>query len=268
MNKLKKNKSIKELYLDRNSISNNDTYYISKIINFTNIKYLYFHKNNISNFNDFLRILYRTKIIKDKNSKNIIKNERTSLINIDMSNSQCFSINKKNIILLIKIIQKTTLSCLDISHILFGGDPDKFQKNQENIKYIKTVETLKQLIINNKDKYDKINRQININSGYFKKYKDHENEEIFEFLNEKIISIISNKNSLFPLFLKENAKNIIKDEKNKYYIIEKIYKIKKEYNITLNKIEQKLVNYMMYKRAEKNLIQLKEELKNKKLIII
>ena len=266
-NKLKKNKSLIKLYLNRNYIIDNKIFDISKIISNTNIEHLYLHKNDIYKFNNYLRIIYRTKLLKDKNGKNIVSNEESFLTNLDMSKNNNILINSKHIKLLTKIIKETTLNSLDISHILYGEFPNKYKINKKNLEYRTYVEELKKMLINDKNKYIKIIKQIKYNKDNNKKYIDYENKNIFEDLNEKIYPIINNKNSLFPLFLKENAKKIINDEKNKY-IIEKIYKNNKEDDITINKIEDKLVNYMIFKRNEKNINKLEEELKRKKLIII
>ena len=206
-------------------------------------------------------------MLKDKNGKNIVNNEESFLTNLDMSKNNNILINSKHIKLLINIIKETTLNSLDISQTLYGTEPNKFKINKKNLEYRTYVEELKKMLINDKNKYIKIIKQIKSNKDNNKRYVDYENKNIFEDLNEKIYPIINNKNSLFPLFLKENAKKIINDEKNKY-IIEKIYKNNKEDDITINKIEDKLVNYMIFKRNEKNIIQLEEKLKGEKLIVI
>ena len=63
LKKLKKNKSLTEIYLNRNDIWNGDIDDILKIINNTGIKYLYLYKIRITDFNKLLNILYRTKLI-------------------------------------------------------------------------------------------------------------------------------------------------------------------------------------------------------------
>ena len=74
---LMKNKSLDHIYLHRNYILNEDIKNIEKVISNSYIQNLYLYKNKINNFNNCLKILYRTKLIKDKNEENyiIIKNE-------------------------------------------------------------------------------------------------------------------------------------------------------------------------------------------------
>ena len=64
-----------------------------KIISLSNIRTLYLPKNQFSNFNNFLRILFRTKIIKNRavGVGNIIINEDTTLINLDLSTNEFFN---------------------------------------------------------------------------------------------------------------------------------------------------------------------------------
>ena len=264
--KLKKNKSLTELNLSKNDIADNDVRNILKIISNSYIRSLYLFKNKISNFSNYLRIFYRTKIIKDKNEKLSIAN-KSFLINLDMSNNNCNFKNANHIILLINIIKETSLDCLDISHILYGNNPEQLSKTKENAKYRQNVEELKKILINDKNNYFEIIREIINNKTDIKELDEFENEVIFSHLNSKISSIINDENSIFPVFIRENAKKLIDDENN-IYLREKIF-INNIYNERLaNEIEQKLVNYMIVKKAKKNLISLEEEKKKKKLIII
>jgi len=174
--KLKKNKSLIKLYLNNNNISDNKIYDISKIISNTNIEHLYLHKNDIYNFNNYLRIIYRTKLLKDKNGKNIVNNEESFLTNLDMSKNNNILINSKHIKLLINIIKETTLNSLDISQILYGTEPNKFKINKKNLEYRTYVEELKKMLINDKNKYIKIIKQIKYNKDNNKRYVDYENK--------------------------------------------------------------------------------------------
>ena len=66
----------------------------------------------------------------------IIKKKKNSLlINLDISNNNCFWKNTKQIKILSKIIKNTSLECLDIAHILYGINPDSMKFKKENIKY-------------------------------------------------------------------------------------------------------------------------------------
>ena len=266
LKKLKNNKSLKELNLTKNNIVDNDLQNISKIISNSYIRNLYLFKNKISNFSSYLRMFYRTKIIKDKNEKsNIIK--KPLVMNLDISNNECNFKNAKHIILLINIVKETSLDCLDISHTLLGHNPEQISKTKENAKYRQLVEELKEYLLNDKSHYFEIIKEILNNKADINELYEFENEVIFRHLNNKISLIINDENSNFPVFIRENVKKLIDDEEN-IYLRDKIF-INNKYNeILANEIEQKLVNYIIVKKANKNLKSLEEEKRKKKLIII
>ena len=267
LKKCKNNKSLIEVYLSNNDeISDNDVNDISKILSNSYINYLNLSKNKIYNFDNFLRIIYRTKIIKEKNEKNNIVMKESFLINLDMSFNNTFK-NPKQIILLSKIIQNTTLECLDVSRILFGSNPSLMSDKKEKIKYKEKVEELKEILIKDKNKYLEINEEILENEADIKEFDNNEDSIFFENLNDYISLIINDENADSPVFLRENAKKIINDEKNTF-IREKICSKNKINEIKANEIEQKLVNYMIVKKAKENIINLEKEKKNKKLILI
>ena len=114
LKKLKKNKSMTEIYFNRSNLANNDSDDLMRIMSNTNIEYLYLYKNRLNDFDDCLRMLYRTKLvltdeeekkIKNKNSKEEEKKDKkyimdSCLYNIDLSifprstKIQCSKINK------------------------------------------------------------------------------------------------------------------------------------------------------------------------------
>ena len=59
--KLKKNKSLTEIYLNECQLGNTNSEKIMRVISSTNIENLSLYKNQINNFDDCLKILYRTK---------------------------------------------------------------------------------------------------------------------------------------------------------------------------------------------------------------
>lgn len=69
LKKLKNNKSLAQIHLNKDDIYNFSVEDILRIISNTNIRYLYLFKNRFDNFNDFLKIIYRTKIIDKKRWK-------------------------------------------------------------------------------------------------------------------------------------------------------------------------------------------------------
>ena len=152
MKKIKNNKSLKELYLNKTEIGNNDINNIMKIISNTSINYLYLNKNKIISFNDFLKIIYKTKLIKHVKDKDDIITEKPFLINLDMSHNDMISRNKNDIILFKKLINETTLKCLDISRILYGVDPTKNKIIAGN-KYINAINDLKNDLEKDKNEY-------------------------------------------------------------------------------------------------------------------
>jgi hypothetical protein len=96
LKKLKKNKSLTDLYMSDNNIKNNDVDSINRVISNTNIQNLYLYENNITDCNEFLKIIYRTKLIKDDNNTDMIKT-KSILINFDLSKNIVSIKNSKHI---------------------------------------------------------------------------------------------------------------------------------------------------------------------------
>jgi hypothetical protein len=120
--KLKKNKSLTEIYFNKSNLGNSDSENIMRFISYTNIENIYLFKNNFSDFNKCLRMLYRTKLITTKEEEDIRKNkslhEDSSFYNLDLSNNEFLNKNKAKVKLLDKIIEQSNLYCIDLSHIL------------------------------------------------------------------------------------------------------------------------------------------------------
>ena len=110
------------------------------------------------------------------------------------------------------------------------------------------MEEIRKYLEDDKKKYAKTLREIRINTVDINRNKYLENDEdISKNLNEEQINnIISNENSIYPLFLRQEAEKLNKGKE----------------------FEDKLVNYLILKRSEKKLVQLEEIRRNKKLIII
>ena len=247
LKKLKKNKSLTEIYLTKIGIGNSETNDITRIISNTKIRYLYLNKNKITNNNDFLRILFRTKFIIEKNVFYDNKDE-PFLMNLDLSNNELFPRNCSHLILLKNFMKETTLSCLDISHILYGPNPDNKISISENLNYCKKMEEIKKYLEDDKKRYIKTFKEIRINKVDINRNKYLENDQDISknVEKEQIYKIISNGNSIYPIFLKQEAKKFNKGKE----------------------FEDKLVKYLMLKRSEKKLVELEKIRKNKKLIII
>ena len=259
LKKLKKNKSLDEIYLNKNDIWNGDVDDILRIINVTEIKYLYLYRIKITDFNKLLAIINRAKFIGNKDDENKINLDELFLTNLDLSNNDFSIKNQKHIELLIKLIEKTNLNCLDISHILYGENPYKFQKIDKNLDYRKKVEELKKILEDNKNKYIKNARYLR-NNKVDKKYNENlKDEKILKHFDDEINNILTNDRAKHPVFLRKEAERILKNEKN-----EEIIKNKEEFN----KVRENIINYMIYKRAERDINKLEKEVKKKKLILI
>ena len=310
LKKIKKNKSLVEINFNKNNYSNDDVDDFNRIINTTNINHLNISKNRITNFNQCIRIAYRTKLINDKkdiitenkndnkieesnsqeqsnmdrdekeaninqqNNQNIIIGNSGMLFNLDLSNNEGWGINDKEINLIYKIINETTLSCLDLSHILYGPNPDKIDKEKIKESYKNAIEKIKKLLEQNKNKYkiiygDKISKTVDI-----KHYENLEKEELIQKINEKFDDDINEKINdnlaQFPVFLKEAAIEIM----NKIKQNENCSDIRDMLNTNSNKDSKdkefliKLEQYMTLKKAQKDLADINQKLDDKKLIII
>ena len=254
LKKLKRNNSITEIYLGQTLIYNNNTDEIIRIISNAQIKNLYLNKVKINSFNELIRIIYRTKIIKSKYDVNINKNE-SSLINLDLSDNEIYFKAPIYIKLLIEVLENNTIRCLDISHILYGLNVKKYNKNLKNNKYINEVEKLIKLLEEKKRINNKKMKEINKYKVEIERNKNLEKEEIFNELD--LDKIIKNNNAKYPLFLRKEANKIIKD---KFKDINDLNKRKE--------IETKLILFMILKKAKYDLSILEHEIKDKKLIII
>ena len=280
LNMLKKNKSLIEIYFNKNNYSNEDVNDINKIISNTNIKQLYLSKNRITDFNQSIRIIYRTKLINDKKLELNIKEEKKKeenillgnngmLINLDLSSNESWFLNKNQLNLITKILQQMTLSCLDIAHIIYGANPDKINKEKIKDSFKDSVENIKKYLEDNKKKYkrfisEKISCKVDI-----KKYEYLEKNELIQKINEIFSDIINDtinsKSAIYPVFLKEQAYKIIKEINQN----EKYEDIRNEIDSKDNKtFVDTIVNFMTLKRDKKKLIDINQKFKEKKLIII
>ena len=252
--KLKKNNSITEIYLSKTLVDNNDIDEILRIISNAKIRYLYLNGVKIKNFIELLRIIYRTKIIKEKNDEYININE-SFLFNLDLSNNDVYFRTPNYIKLLTKVIENSSIQCLDFCHIIYGNNPGRFDKEKANKKYINEVENLTKLLEDKKNKYIQNMSDINKRKVDIERNKSLEEEEKFKEL--ELDEIIKDDRAKFPLFLRQNANEIIK---NKFNDINDLNK-KKE-------IAGKLIQYMTLKKSRYDLVRLEKKVEDHKLIII
>ena len=253
LKKLKKNKSLTEIYLNSSEIGNNQSDEIMKIISNTGIAHLYIDKNKFTNFNELLKILYRTKIIED-NKFDISKVDTSFLINLNTCKSDIIIKNKYHIQLFTKFIKQTTLKCIDISKILYGPFPDKDDDRKKNTEYKSNIENLKNILEKDKKDYLEAMKFIDINKVDINSLKDLEKEEILRQFDDEIPKIIENKKSIFPIFLIKKAKNLIGKLFTNYE--------------NKDELATKLVDYIKFRRIEKEILEKEKITKLKKLIII
>ena len=260
LNKLKKNKNLREAHLNRNDIYSHDAYDLMKVINNTNIRHLYLYKNKISNINEFIRLIYRTKIVKDEKERiYCIIADESYLTNLDLSNNELYLKNNIHIKLIIKLIKETSLNCLELSHIFYGANPDKRRLQNDNLNYRKSVDELKKKLEENKNLYYKVIKDIRVNTVDRDRNKNLEEEEKLKSIKKEDIStVLDNEKAKYPVFIKKECKKLA----NKYFPDD--MKDKEQSKEIRNKIE----NYLVLKRAEKNIKELEELEKAHKLVII
>ena len=284
LKKLKKNTSLEEINFIKGDYGNLDTKDINKIISFTNLKHIYLSRNRINNFNNCIRIIYRTKLInennvsKNENQNGIEKNENIiignipKLINLDLSNNEAFNLNKVQVNLIDNIIKETTLKCLDLSHILFGPNPEKTLQSESYQKHVKNIkDSLKQ----KKNFYkaifsDNYSKKIDINNLQYL-----ESDETINKIKSKyeilINKAIDDENAIYFPFLIENAKEIIdkiseNKEEEKYIINNAVLENGK--NSDNSQLIIKLAKYMKLKLFERVVNNNDKKLDKKKLILL
>jgi hypothetical protein len=263
LKKLKKNKSLTEIYFNKCNLANRDADNIMRIMSNSNIEYLYLYKNKFTDFDDCLKILYRTKLVlsKEEKSNNIIRGNST-LYNLDLSNNDYFIKNIDQVKLIEKIIDESTLFCIDLSHILYGNDPNKILNSNERNKYQEYVLEFKKSLDEKQKEYINTVEEINSYEVDVKKLNEFKKEEFYDQIEDEIEDIIKDEKSKYPIFFKEQAKKIIIENRE-------FFDKNKEYNNNnLKEIEKNLVDYLSLRRSKEYLLSLKEKKKVKKLIII
>ena len=267
--KLKKNKSLTEIYFNKSNLGNSDSENIMRFISYTNIENIYLFKNNFSDFNKCLRMLYRTKLITTKEEEDIRKNkslhEDSSFYNLDLSNNEFLNKNKAKVKLLDKIIEQSNLYCIDLSHILYGNNLRRKNNNPYNKnEYDNSIDTLVNRLNKEQKEYEATLVKIHCNKVDIEKFQNYNfNTKPFsEDIEKEVSEIIKDKNSEFHIFLKESAKKIIIKNKN-YFDPNNTLKDKEYKNL-----EQKLENYMIWKKSKIKLKELTKLKKEKKLVLI
>ena len=121
------------------------------------------------------------------------------------------------------------------------------------------MEELKKILEENREKYIKNVSDLRKNKVDKKHKENLKDEKALKQYDDEIYNIIANDKAKHPLFLRKEARRILNNEKNK-----EIRKNEKEFE----KVEENLINYMIYKRSERDINKLEKKVKKKKLILI
>ena len=214
-NAIKKNNSLKKLYLGRNYIGNSSTDSIGKIISRFNesLEVLYLNQNEIRNNDNLLRIASRTKIIysEEENKTKVIidLSENEILKNLDISKNGVNIRNRNQVLLLKNLLNVTYLSCLDFSVIL------KIYEQGQQLE--KTFEKYKKEVDIFEKDLSRIKEQRNTLLGYIEELKIIQNkyEDKFEqyIYNEDLKYILEETikgSNIFVVY--EDIDNLISNE--------------------------------------------------------
>ena len=254
-NALKKNKSLKEIYLYDCGISSDKVDEINKIISNSNLECLYINGNPIYDFNQYISILYRNSLVKFEKEKKrddyFIDNP--CLFNLNLNETDCFNRNSDKIILIKEGIDRTNLTLLDLTSVFQGFKYKSLYTKEYYYELQMIIEDLKE----KQDDYINALKNIFENDILVKEY-ENKLENIFrdEFKD-----------------LESNVKKIIKDpnSKNYFFIRRKSEELK---NTSINNSEteknnrvEKLINYFRY-RIAKNIIEENTKTRDKKKMIL
>ena len=256
---LKKNRSLKEIYLYGCGIKNDSADNIDRIISNSNLESLYLYVNKIHDFNQYIRIIYRNILIKteeEEKNENIIC-DFPCLYNLNMNEADCYNRNSEKIKLFREGIKKTNLSILDLTSMLYGFEI----KSDESIKYYNEIEILKNDLESQFDDYKKVLIEILNNKVDKEKLEKNISEsnkteiEKLKGIKDIIEDIINDPNSKYEVFIKKKAKEIKSNLS---------FKERKEKKIDM----AQLIDYIKLKRVEKILSEKEKIKQNKKMILI
>ena len=277
LKQVKYNRNLEELYIFKCGFKNEDIDDILRIISNTNIKHLNLFKNDFKNFGKCLSIVYRTRLIKNNG---YFIDRSASLMTLDLSNNAFDLINSDHINLINKIVEdNSTLSCLDLSHIVYGQYPDRSKTPKSDNYKIAVSNTLMGTLKQRKEKFsnllfDKFKKEVSIND-YKKKDENDKLKYRSEELDKRIKEILKEEDAKLYLFLREKCKEMIKDfenekigDKNLYdYLLEKETKDSEDYTKE-EQIQKKIIEYMEYIRDQKDLDDFNYQLGEKNLVLI
>ena len=237
-NALKKNRSLKELFIYGCGISSDKVDSINKIISNTNLRCLYINDNKIYDFNQYISILYRNILIKLEEEKGRKDNlyDIPCLYNLNMNEIDCFNRNSQKMKIIKEGIDRTNISLLDMTSVLNGF---KFN-NTGNKDYFDEINIIVKDLNSKQEKYKNCLKDILENEVDVLKYKKQLGEDIkakFFDLEDRIENIINDPNSKKNLFITRKAEEI-----------------KRDLLINSNEDDNEfkdLIKYIHYRRAEK-----------------
>ena len=261
---IKKNNSLKEVYLSRNFIGNSSTDKIGKVISrfHESLEVLYLNQNEIRNNENLLRIAARTKVIysieEDRNEVILDLDSNPILKNLDLSKNGVNYKNEKQILILNQILKDTYLSCLDYSVTLTNFD----NKNFICENYKKEINVLKEKLSNIKDERNKLFEYLEEMKLIKRKYDDKfekylENEDIIDILVQTI-----KDSDIFQAY--EDIDNLMS-----YDLLEAIGKKEEDLNDADNlALIRNLIKYMLLYKVNGGIINQWLKGINKCLVII
>ena len=284
LKQVKYNRNLIELNIFKCGFRNTDIDDICRIISNTNIRHLNLFKNEFKNFGKCLRIVFRTKLVRNekeiKKKNNYFIDRSATLMTLDLSNNIFYCLNSVFINIINELIQdNSTLSCLDISHIVYGQYPDR-SSSKKSDTYINAVQKILMTTLKNrKDIFidllcNKYEKEILIKE-YNQKNENDKLKYRNENLDKEIKEIIKENDAKYHLYLKEKCENIIDklgkeklDNSNKTmydYLLETETFDSRDKNET---IKNKLIDYMKYVRNNFELDNVNLQLGEKNLILI
>lgn len=262
---IKKNNSLKEVYLSRNFIGNSSTDKIGKVISrfHESLEVLYLNQNEIRNNENLLRIAARTKVIysieEDRNEVILDLDSNSILKNLDLSKNGVNYRNEKQILILNEILNDTYLSCLDYSVTLTNFD---YKESICSENYKKEINVLKEKLSNIKDERNKLFEYIEEMKFIKRKYDDKfekylENEDIIDILVQTI-----KDNDIFQAY--EDIDNLMS-----YDLLEAIGKKEEDLNDADNlALVRNLIKYMLLYKVNGGIVNQWLKGINKCLVII
>ena len=250
---LKKNRSLEEIYFYGCKINSDKTDEIERIISNANLECLYLYSNQIHDFNQYIRIIYRNSLIKNKEKEeNNLLYFKPCLYNLNMNNCDCYNQNMEKLKLLLEGIEKTSLTCIDITSVL--KDPS-FENNDVNYNYYKGINEIKRYLKQKQDEYKKALREILDNEVDIMRIKNALGNNEFSEIDESVINeIINDNNSRYLAFIRDKVKEYF-NNKGDLSINTKQEKIKM------------IEKYICLKRAE-SILRKNEKIRNQKKLVI